>query len=251
MGEKNKVESDVQMVLIEEKKEVESIEQLSLVLEGISNIPQSSVILVQTALEEHTTQIVNTIFPAIHFDSTVQLLSVTSNDISKRNLRPSSQGVPSVTIIYNELVEFVQVPGTENMKASTLASLAFLTHHDRQIFVDKFHEIIANDGDNNTLQSLVGVSTVALPPTLSPTPSPSEAPVPTLAPSGHIYESSKNDVVSIVGDSMVEEVSVTSVSDSTAEKPMSVVFISLIICCVAIGIGIIVGIMIIMLQKRP
>merc|ERR1711934_588834 len=226
---------------------MESIEQLSLVLEGIREIPQSSVISVQTALEEHTTHIVKTIFPAIHFDSTVRLLSVTSNDGNseppgnrKRNLRPGNHEVPSVTIVYNELVEFVRVPGTENMEASTLASLAFLTPHDRQIFVDKFHEILPNDGDNTVLQSLVGVSTVALPPTQSPTPSPSKAPVLTLAPSGHIHESStENDLLSIFGDGMVEEVSASSVSGSNARKRMSAVFIALIICWVAIGLGIV------------
>merc|ERR1711907_719300 len=72
------------------KEGMESIEQLSLILEGVGKLPESCMIVIQTALEEHTTSIVKSIYPDIHFHSTIRLLSVTSNDISKRNLRPLS-----------------------------------------------------------------------------------------------------------------------------------------------------------------
>ena len=250
LREKKEMESDVQLSLTGKKIEVESIEQLSLVLDGVSEIPESSVTLIQTALEEHTTSVVKNIFPAIHFDSTILLLSATPNQENpKRNLRPGSQEVPSVTIIYNELVEFERVRGTENMKASTLASLAFQTRHDRQVFINKIHKMPFNDGDNNILQSLVGVSTVVLPPTQSPSSSPSKAPVPTLAPVSKIDEpSSKNDLLTIFGDGMAKEVSTPSALDDNV--PTSTVPIVVIICWVVIGLGLLGGAVIIILKKR-
>merc|ERR1712154_168749 len=136
------------------------------------------------------------------------------------------------------------------MKASTLASLAFQTPHDRQVFVNKIHEIPSNDGDNIILQSLVGVSTVAFPPTQAPSSSPSKAPVTTLAPVGKSDESStENDLLTTFGDGMVEEVSTSSVSGD--DVPLSTVSIVVIICWVAIGLGLLGGaVMIIIVKKR-
>jgi len=224
-----------------EKEGMESIEQLSLILEGVGKIPESCVIVIQTALEEHTTSIVKSIYPDIHFHSTIRLLSVTSNDISKRNLRPSSQGVPSVTIIFNELGEFQPAPGTENMKGSTFASLAFQTPKYRQAFVNKIHEI----SSTNMLQSLVGVSTVTRSPTILSSSNNPEVPVPTTSrPTDDESDESPadNDLSAIIGDGMLEDADGPSTSKD--DLPMSVMFIAVII-----GLGLITGAVAVMVKR--
>ena len=214
-----------------------SIEQLSLVLEGVSEIPESSIKSIEVALEEHTNSVVATILPALHFHSTIWVVSMTANDKASRNLRPEQgPSVHSVTIVYNELVEFELLNGTEDLKASTLASLGFQTPHDRVQFVNKIHNEFSN-GDP-ILQSLVGVSMVALPPSPSPTASPTESPVPIIAPSSisNDKKESGNDILTIFGEVNEEDPNITPAYGS-----VSYVSIILIICWVAIGIGLLGG----------
>jgi len=145
---------------------------LTLVLEGVAELPESSWSSIQTALEEHTTFVVSSIFPALHFQSAIELVAVIPNEEAPevnrhkrgRNLRPAPN-TRSLTLVYNELTEFDQLPGTEDLDAGTLSALAFESSQSRKDFVDKIRREFAND---SILQNLVGVSTVALPPTPRP-----------------------------------------------------------------------------------
>jgi len=173
--------------------ETESVKGLSIVLEGVNgDIPDSTLTLIQTVLEEHSDTVVNRVFPTIHFRSTIRIsLASPNNKTRKRNLRllldqqqqqEALQQQPSVTIQYNELIEFQRLYGMEDLNAMTLASLPLETPHDREEFVNKIHNKLneTENDDDPFLQSIVGVSMVELPPTISPSSSPTSTS--TLAP---------------------------------------------------------------------
>lgn len=161
----------------------EMVKELSLVLEGVTEIPKTSWPSFQIALEEHTESVVATAMPGMLFKSRIQVVSVRLNkripDHERRNLRPD---VPSATIIYNELVEFDPSYGEENLGATALAVLAFQDSNDRKSFVKSIHKQF--DSVEPMLQSLTSVSTLTLP------PSPTESPV---SMEGAISNNNNND----------------------------------------------------------
>jgi subtilisin-like proprotein convertase family protein len=161
---------------------VELVEDLSLVLEGVSEIPETSWPSIQLALEQHTASVVATVMPALHFKAQIRLFSVTATEkapIRERRSLRLEKDTTSVTILYDELVQFDHLPGTEDLRAATLAGLAFKDSHDREAFVAKIHRDF--DGVEPMLESLMNVSDLALPPTSPPVSMPTEATVPTLA----------------------------------------------------------------------
>jgi hypothetical protein len=240
--------------------ETESVEDLSIVLEGLSGeIPESTILSIQTVLEEHTNSVVAKIFPGIHFQGTVRVTSVTPNGAfpadyynRKRHLRleqqqqqqqqretQSQEDIPSVTVHYNGLVMFDRLNGTEGMNGNSLASLALETIRDRQDFVDKIHNEL---NDDPVLQSLVGVSTVSLPPTPSPSALPTTASIPTL-PTTTQREKSDN----IFGDEMNEDPTTSTIAADNVS--MSTVSTVVIACWSVIGLGLLVGSMFLIFKK--
>jgi subtilisin-like proprotein convertase family protein len=161
---------------------VELVENLSLVLEGVSEIPEASWLSIQLALEQHTTSVIATVMPALHFKTQIRLFSIAPTERpptrERRSLRPDRDAT-SVTIFYDEMVQFDHLPGTENLRAATLAGLPFKDSHHREAFVAKIHRDF--DGVDPMLESLVRVSDLALPPTSPPVSMPTEAEVPTPA----------------------------------------------------------------------
>jgi len=141
--------------------ETESVEDLSIVLEGLNgDIPASTLTLIQTVLEEHTNTVVSRLFPTIHFHSTIQIMLVSPNNnqaTRKRNLRllldqqeqqqqqEALHPQPSVTIQYNEVIKFKRLYGMEDLNGNTLASLALQTPDDREEFVNKIHHTLNNE----------------------------------------------------------------------------------------------------------
>lgn len=152
------------------------VKDLSLVLEGVTEVPKTSWPSLQIALTEHTEWVVATAMPGMLFKSRIQLVSVTSNEVrvpnhERRNLRPD---VTSVTIVYNEIVEFDPSYGEENLGATELAVLAFQDSNDREAFVNSIH--MQFDGVEPMLESLTSVSTLTLPPSPSELLAPTEIP---------------------------------------------------------------------------
>jgi len=173
---------------------IELVEDLSLVLEGVSEIPEASWSSIQLALEQHTTSVIATVMPALHFKTQIRLFSIAPTERpptrERWSLRPERDAT-SVIIFYDELVQFDHLPGTENLMAATLAGLPFKDSHDREAFVAKIHRDF--DGVDPMLESLVRVSDLALPPTSPPVSMPMEAAVPTPA------SNTDNNVVGISG----------------------------------------------------
>ena len=238
-------------------EETASVEDLSIVLEGVSGeMSKSNIKSIQTVLEEHTNSIVTTILPGIHFQGTVRVTSVTRNGAfpvddynRKRHLRLEQQQqqqqeeremqpqeeIPSVTIHYNELVKFDRLDGTEDMNGYSLASLALETPYDREEFVNKIRDQF---NDDPVFQSFVGVSSVSVPP-----PTKSEK-----------SDESNNILDEIVEDEMNEDPSTTTTSTTTStieSDNVSMITISTIViaCWSVIGLGLFIGAMFLILKK--
>jgi len=144
---------------------LEEVDHLTLVLEGVSNVPESSWPSLEKTIERHTTSVVSSIFPALQFRSAIEIVSVTPNhqqqspdDHNIRNLRPARG--PSVVVVYNEWAEFERLPGTEHLTATALAAIAFDNSKHRSDFVETCRE---NSFGDPSLESLIGVSAVGLP----------------------------------------------------------------------------------------
>jgi len=147
----------------------ELVKNLSLVLEGVSEVPETSWLIIQDALEKHTTSVVTSAMPGLHFRSEVRLVSVKANEIvpihMRRDLKPENEGRPSVTIVYDELMQFDHLSGTESLEATTLAGLGFADFHSRENFVKNIHKKF--DGVEPNLESLISVSSLEVPSALT------------------------------------------------------------------------------------
>jgi len=150
------------------------VQNLSLKLEGVSKkIPKRLWPSLQTALEEHTNSVVATALPELNFRSEIQLVSVKLNEIkpNRRRLVPGVE-VPSVTVVYDELVHYSHLPGVENLSAAELAGLAFENPDDRQAFVANIHREF--DKSKSGLSTLESVSTLNLSPATTPAAKPAD-----------------------------------------------------------------------------
>jgi hypothetical protein len=150
------------------------VQNLSLKLEGVSKkIPKRLWPSLQTALEEHTNSVVATALPELNFHSEIQLVSVILNEIepNRQRLVPGDE-VPSVTIVYDELVHYSHLPGVENLSAAELAGLAFEDPDDRQAFVANIQREF--DKSKSGLSTLESVSTLGLSPATTPAAKPAD-----------------------------------------------------------------------------
>jgi len=235
--------------------ETESVENLSIVLAGVSgDISDSTLTLIQTVLEDHTNTVVSKLFPAIHFRSTVHIILASPNEASpgeyynrKRNLRLLDQQEretlqPSVTIQYNELIEFKRLYGMEDLNGNTLASLALETPHDREEFVNKIHNELDNN-DDSVLQSLVSVSMVELPPTISP----SSMPTPTLAPT---IRRESNEKDNLLTTSEEDEIEGNPTSTTTDDNNFPLSTIIPIFCLVLTGLALVGGAIFVIVRRK-
>jgi len=232
--------------------ETESVENLSIVLAGVSgDISDSTLTLIQTVLEDHTNTVVSKLFPAIHFRSTVHIILASPNEASpgeyynrKRNLRLLDQQEretlqPSVTIQYNELIEFKRLYGMEDLNGNTLASLALQTPDDREEFVNKIHNEL--DNDDSVLQSLVSVSMVELPPTISP----SSMPTPTLAPT---IRRESNEKDNLLATSEEDEIKGNPTTTDDNNFPLSTIIP--IFCLVLTGLALVGGAIFVIVRRK-
>jgi len=138
-------------------------ENLSLEFRGVTTIPKNLLQPIQLALQEHTTSVVSTILPALQFEVQVELVSLQENEglsnRKKRSLRPDNSNF-SVILVFNELVQFHHVPGTEDLSARTLAALAFKHTQNREAFVELLHKKF------DVLESLSSVSVLSTTPSV-------------------------------------------------------------------------------------
>merc|ERR1712086_123053 len=216
---------------------------------------------IQTVLEEHTNTVVSRLFPTIHFRSTVRIVLASRNKnkaTRKRNLRllldqqqqqEALQQQPSVTIQYNELIEFQRLYGMEDLNGYTLASLALETPHDREEFVNKIHNKFKADP---VLQSLVSVSMVELPPTISPSSSPTSTS--TLAAPTTQRESNNegdNNVLATLEEEEIQKGNPTSSSSSSTDNvPLPLSMIIVFFCLVSTGVVLVVGAIVAIVRRR-
>jgi len=228
-GEESEEESSQEAVSIE------LVANLSLELRGVTTIPQNLWLTIQSALQEHTTSVVSTILPALHFSSEIELMSVQENDGApnrkKRSLRPDNTDF-SVTLIYNELVQFKHIPGTEDLKAQRLAGLAFHAAQDREAFVELLHKKF------DVLESLVSVSELSQSPTSLPVEAPTEIPKPT--------EASNNSNSKVLWTYGEDAEHAMSANDALSDREPRGAPIALIV----IGVGLLCGTMFVLWRWR-
>jgi len=235
--------------------ETGSVEDLSIVLEGVNGeIPASTLTLIQTVLEEHTNTVVSRLFPTIHFHSTIQIMLVSPNNnqaTRKRNLRllldqqeqqqqqEALHPQPSVTIQYNEVIKFKRLYGMEDLNGNTLASLALQTPDDREEFVNKIHHTLNND--DPVLQSIVSVSEVELPPTISPSSSPTSA----------SNNEQDNEVHGWITPEHLQFINNEEEEEEEIQKdPLSLSMIIVYFCLVSSGVVLVVGAIAAIVRRR-
>jgi len=235
--------------------ETGSVEDLSIVLEGVNGeIPASTLTLIQTVLEEHTNTVVSRLFPTIHFHSTIRIMLASPNNnkaTRKRNLQllldqqqqqqqqEALHPQPSVTIQYNEVIKFKRLYGMEDLNGNTLASLALQTPDDREEFVNKIHHTLNND--DPVLQSIVSVSEVELPPTISPSSSPTSA----------SNNEQDNEVHGWITPEHLQFINNEEEEEEEIQKdPLSLSMIIVYFCLVSSGVVLVVGAIAAIVRRR-
>merc|ERR1711865_102416 len=113
-----------------------------------------------------------------------------------------------------------------------MGSLALETPHDREEFVNKIHNEVDNN-DDSVLQSLVSVSMVELPPTISP----SSMPTPTLAPTIRRESNEKDNLLTTSEEDEIKGNPTSTTDDNNF--PLSTIIP--IFCLVLTGLALVGG----------
>ena len=160
--------------MMDQYLQVELVENLSLRLNGVGELKNDMRESIQMALEEHTRSVIAKLLPGLHFKNQIRIATVESNQEEggnglRRTLEPDDI-TPKITIVYDELVQFDHVIGTNDLNAAKLASLAFKSSDDRKAFV----KLLKKNFEG--FESLESVSILQLPPTDPPVEMPTEVP---------------------------------------------------------------------------
>jgi len=156
---------------------VEPANNLEIEMTGVDEIPEVLWPHLQIAIQQHITSVVSRIMPTLHFLAEVRLVSVEADEQPEngkaRSLR-SDDTVQSVTILFDELVQYDNTSEMEGVNAQTLASLAFNDLEDREAFVTKIHKDI---DELESLESVSGLSVASTPTETTSDQDPSDATV--------------------------------------------------------------------------
>jgi len=159
--------------IMDQYLQVELVENLSLRLNGVGELTNDMRESIQIALEEHTRSVIAKLLPGLHFKNQIRIATVESNQEGGNGLRRTLEPddiTPKITIVYDELVQFDHVTGTNDLNAAKLASLAFKSSDDRKAFVNLLKKNFEG------FESLESVSILQLPPTDPPVEMPTEVP---------------------------------------------------------------------------
>jgi hypothetical protein len=154
-----------------------SIDNVSLTLNGVTNITQSSRAIVETAIESHSVEYIKSMMLVTFLNATVNVTSITTDDsgeeaASRRKLRPMT----SCTITFSETFFLRRMDGAKDLDVSTFATLPFKTQESRSQFALNFRNLaLASEDSGIKFATTWSVSPMIIPPISSPSLSPTPA----------------------------------------------------------------------------